>query len=181
METVKKTRKQSQLQQLKSAVRSAETTTDTNLPKSFHDLKDMKYRELALKFSNDFISGRVSNKTSFCKKNHISSDSLNRGLKTLGCQTTPRRDNNKVDQNESKLNKFEKDQLKLKNKLEKKDNDLIKDMEKLKLKASKLKEDKHQAGFLDENDNEDSFDNFVKKNFNLTGKEESDGSIRYVR
>ena len=54
-------------------------------------------------------------------------------------------------------------------------------MEKLKLKVSKQKEDKKKAGFLDENDNEDSFDNYVKKNLNLTGVKESDGSIIYTR
>lgn len=181
MEVVKKTRKQSQLQQLKTAVKSSNSTSEKDLPKNLKELKDLKYRELALKFSNEFISGHVTSKDSFCKRNHISHDSLNRGLKTLGCQTTPRRDNNKENQSESSLNKTEKEQLRLKNKLEKKDNDLIKDMEKLKLKISKQKDDKQKAGFLDENDNEDSFDNYVKKNFNLTGTKESDGSIRYAK
>lgn len=163
METVKKIRKQSQLQQLKSAVRSVETTTDTNLPKSFHDLKDMKYRELALKFSNDFISGKVSSKSSFCKKNHISSDSLNRGLKTLGCQTTYRKDNNKDIKDETKHLEDTINVTKLEKNINKQSIKVQKDFQKLQDSINKQKDLKIKAGYSDNITTSDELQEYINK------------------
>lgn len=107
-----KPKKQSQLQQIKTVMRSAYNTSSRDLPTSFEELKKLKNRDLALKFQNEFISGRVKTKTEFCNANKVSHNTLNKGLKTLFWKSAKKSDRKKplgteidqMERNETEIN-----------------------------------------------------------------------------
>jgi hypothetical protein len=85
-------KERSKLQQIKDKHRSFTQTSNEGIPKDFKELKSIKLREHGLTFLNQYMNlDKKVSKTKYCKTNHISHNSLNTGLKLLGCKSSVKR------------------------------------------------------------------------------------------
>ena len=86
-------KERSKLQQVKDKHRSFTQASKEGIPKDFNEIKSIKLREHALTFLNQAMNiDKKTSKTRYCKTNHISHNSLNTGLKLLGCKSSVKRD-----------------------------------------------------------------------------------------
>jgi len=102
-------KERSKLQQVKDKHRSFTESNKERIPKDYKELRLMKCREHAIKYLNDYLNlEKKTNKSQYCKTNHISHNTLNQGLLLLGHKTRI----NKTNQDESKRTKTNSDDKK---------------------------------------------------------------------
>lgn len=126
----------SDLQYLTSRIKSSITSKYSDMPKDYTELKKLKNRDIALRFSQQLLTGKINNKSQFCKQNHISHDTLNRGLLKIGIKTSNK---SKKDHKVSKQESSEKVSKKKPKKEEYIGGHPIKDIDDFMEKASKQK------------------------------------------
>ena len=81
-------RVRSKLQQVKDKHRSFTQTNKEGIPKDLNELKEIKYREHAITFLNQYTNiNKKMSKSQYCKTNHISHKTLNTALQQLGYKT----------------------------------------------------------------------------------------------
>ena len=83
----------SKLQHIKDKHRSFTQTSKEGIPKDLNELKLMRKREHAISFIDLYIDiDKSTSKSKYCKDKHISHNSLNTGLKSLGYEKHVKRD-----------------------------------------------------------------------------------------
>lgn len=77
----------SDLQKIKNNYKSFTQDLRTNMSKDTKEITQIRNRNLAIDYINLATKNKV-NKTDFCKRKHISINSLNNGIKSLGVKIT---------------------------------------------------------------------------------------------
>lgn len=104
-------KKMTDLQIVKANCRSYKETNKNNIPINTEEVQKMSNRNHALKYLNMKTNNEIKTKTEYCKRYHISSNTLNRGLEILGSKVSATRGKGRTKTNEN-MNQTESNKIK---------------------------------------------------------------------